>query len=153
MKYTSQIIVEVPIEEFVEKLDNHTNMKHWQQGLISFEHIYGDPGKVGAKMKLNYSIGNREMTLIETITETNLPKSLSLHYDSEGLHHIQKNHFESTQEGHTKWTSNIEFVPTSFKMRLMILILPKAFKKQSMKYLTAFKNFAETGASILNETT
>lgn len=36
MKYTSQIIIEVHLEQFVKKLDNHENMKHWQRCLESF---------------------------------------------------------------------------------------------------------------------
>ena len=54
MKYTTEIIVEVPIETFIKKFDSAENMKHWQRGLVSAEHVSGDPGQLGAKMKLNY---------------------------------------------------------------------------------------------------
>lgn len=152
MKYTSTIIIEVPIDTFVTILDNPENMKHWQRGLNSFEHVSGNPGSIGAKMKLNYAFGRRTMTLIETITENNLPHTLHMHYDAKGMHNIQENYFHETDEGYTKWVSKNEFVATSFLMRMMTVFMPKAFKKQSMQYLTDFKNFAEKGISVQNET-
>ena len=150
MKYTSQIIVEVPLEQFIKKLDSHENMKHWQRGLESFEHVSGDPGKIGAKMKLNYNFGKRKMTLIETITENRLPKELHVNYDTKGMHNLQQNYFEQTPEGFTKWVSINEFIPTNFFMRFMTLLAPKSFKKQSMSYLNDFKNFAEKEISVKN---
>lgn len=148
MKYTTQIIIEAPIETLVKKLDNQDNMKHWQRGLISFEHISGEPGKIGAKMKLNYKFGNKLMVLTETVTHNSLPNAFYANYDTKGVHSIQKNYFEITPQGHTKWICESEFVPTSFFMRMMILLMPKSFKKQSKTYLTDFKNFVEKGISI-----
>lgn len=148
MKYTSEIIVKIPLKEFIKKFDNHSNMKYWQRGLESFEHLYGNPGQVGAKMILNYKFGKRNISLIETITKNDLPKALYVNYDTKNMHNVQRNYFESTPEGHTKWISENEFIPRSFKMGIMTIIMPKAFKKQSMKYLNDFKNFAEKGTSI-----
>ncbi|WP_274474402.1 SRPBCC family protein [Mangrovimonas aestuarii] len=152
MKYSSKIIVEVPLEEFIEKLDNPENMKHWQRGLTGYKQISGTPGQVGAKMELNYKMGNRNMTLTETITHRNLPFEFHAHYDTKGMHNVQENYFEKTSEGHTKWTSKSEFIPTNFMMRMMTTFMAGAFKKQSMKYLQDFKNFAENGVSVANET-
>ncbi|APY00610.1 SRPBCC family protein [Lacinutrix venerupis] len=150
MKYTSQIIIKVPLEQFITILENHDNFKHWQRGLESFEHLSGDIGVVGSKIKLNYSLGNRKMELVETITETNLPHLLHLHYDTKGVHNIQQNYFESTAQGHTKWIIKNEFLATNFFMRSMMLLSPNIFKKQTIKYLNDFKNFAEKGISVKN---
>ena len=61
MKYTTEIIVNVPLKEFIKKLDNPENMKHWQRGLIDYDHISGTPGEIGSKMRLIYKLGKREM--------------------------------------------------------------------------------------------
>ena len=47
MKYTSEIIVELPLDKFMEKMDNSENMKHWQEGLVGYEQLVGNPGEVG----------------------------------------------------------------------------------------------------------
>lgn len=148
MKYTTEIIVEVPLQEFIKKLDNAENMKFWQKGLVSYDHQSGIPGKIGSKMLLKYKLGKREMELLETITHTDLPYELHMTYDMKGMHNVQKNYFTKTAEGYTKWTSENEFLATSFMLRMMTLLMPKAFKKQSKQYLIDFKNFAEKGTSI-----
>jgi hypothetical protein len=150
MKYTTEIIIEKPLEEVVKKMDSAENMKHWQEGLISTEHISGTPGKFGAKMKLNYDFGKRKMELIETITKQDFPNEFHATYTTKGVRNIQQNYFESTPEGYTKWISKNEFQPTNFMMNAMLFLMPGAFKKQTKKYMTNFKNFAEKGTSVSN---
>ena len=148
MKYTNEIIINLPLEECIKKLDSSENMKYWQRGLVNYEHISGDPGQIGSKMRLNYKFGKREMELIETITLNKLPSELHMTYDTKGMHNVQKNSFAKTDEGFTKWTSENEFLPTSFMLRMMTLLMPSAFKKQSLQYLKDFKNFAENDVSV-----
>ena len=147
MKYALEIIVNIPLEEFLRKFDNVENMKHWQRGLVSAEHISGTPGEFGAKMKLTYKFGSRKMELIETITKRNLPHEFHGTYTANGVNNIQENYFEETHDGFTKWISKSEFIPLSFMMKLMTILMPSTFKKQSLTYMKDFKNFAEKGTS------
>jgi hypothetical protein len=148
MKYTSEIIIGLPLDKFMEKMDNSENMKHWQKGLVSYEQLEGKPGEVGAKMKLSYKFKKREMELIETITHKKLPNEFNMTYTTKGMKNHVENLFEQTPEGQTKWTSNTEFIPQNFMMKLMTTFMKGAFKKQSMKYMLDFKNFAENGVSV-----
>ena len=148
MNYSVETIIELPLKEVIEKFDNPDNMKHWQRGLVSTEHLSGNPGEVGAKMKLSYQMGKRKMELIETITHKKLPHEFHGTYDVKGMHNVQENYFKENENGHTIWTSKSEFLPTTFIMRLMTLLMPKAFKKQSKLYMEDFKNFAEKGISV-----
>ncbi|WP_452229491.1 SRPBCC family protein [Lacinutrix sp. MEBiC02404] len=150
MKYTTEIVIKVPLEALIKKLFNADNMKHWQKDLTSFEHVSGTPGAIGNKMKLNYTIGKRKIALIETITHTNLPHEICLSYETKGMHNIQKNTFYKATEDHTKWICENEFLPSSFHYRMMLFFMPGAFKKQSKKYLVDFKKFAENQISIQN---
>ena len=151
MKYIIELVVKLPLDEFIKKFDNTDNLKHWQRGLISTEHISGNPGRYGAKMKLIYKFGKREMELMETVTHRNLPHEFHSNYDSKGIHSVQENYFEETPEGYTKWTSKNEFIPLGFTMWIMTLIMPNAFKKQSLQYMKDFKNFADKGKSGAHE--
>ena len=149
MKYTTEIVVNVPREEFIKKMDDPENMKHWQKGLLGYELLSKNPGQDGAQMSLSYKMGKREMTLVETIIKRNLPDELYMTYDAKGMHNIQKNHF--IEEGDkTRWVSESEFKFSGFGMKLMGLLMPGAFKKQSLKYMQDFKTFAETGKSVTN---
>lgn len=150
MKYTSEIIVDVPRTVFIEKLDNPENMRHWQQGLVKYKQLGNNPGEEGAQMELHYKMGKRELVMIETILKRNLPDEMHATYDAKGVHNIQHNYFEIVSPTQTRWRSESEFQFSGFFMKMMGFLMPGAFKKQSMKYLRDFKAFAEEGKTVSN---
>lgn len=150
MRYTTEIIIKKPIAEVIKKMNSFENMKHWQEGLISTEHISGTPGSFGAIMELTYKFGKRKMEITETITKQDYPNEFHATYTSKGIRNIQENYFETTENNFTKWTVLNIFEPTTFAMSAMLFFMPKAFKKQTKKYMTNFKNFVENGTSLYN---
>lgn len=143
MKYTSEIEINKPLEQVIELFDNPDNLSKWMEGLQSFEHISGTPGEVGAKSKLVFKMGKRNMEMIETITVKNLPDEFSGTYEVNGIFNIVKNKFVKLSDTKTKHITENEFILKGF-MRIFAFLMPGAFKKQSMKYLIAFKQFAES---------
>lgn len=143
MKYTQEIIINKPIKEVVALFDNPNNLYEWMEGLQKFEHLSGTPGEPGAKSKLLFKMGNREIEMIETITARDLPTEFSGTYEANGVFNIQKNKFISISDNQTKHVTENEFQFKGVMMKLMGFLMPGAFKKQSYKYLKAFKTFAE----------
>lgn len=143
MKYTQEIIINKPIKEVVALFDNPNNLYEWMEGLQKFEHLSGTPGEPGAKSKLLFKMGNREIEMIETITVRDLPTEFSGTYEANGVFNIQKNKFISIADNQTKHVTENEFQFKGVMMKLMGFLMPGAFKKQSYKYLKAFKTFAE----------
>lgn len=142
MNYSSAIEIDRPIDKVVELFDNPENMAKWMKGLQSFEPISGKPGQVGAKSLLKFKMGKREIEMIETITVSNLPEEFSGTYEAKGVFNIVKNKFVSLPGNRTKYISEQEFQFKGF-MKVIGFLMPGAFKKQSMKYLTDFKHFVE----------
>ncbi|MDX5347712.1 MAG: SRPBCC family protein [Hymenobacteraceae bacterium] len=142
MKYTNEIEIDLPREKVVELFENPDNMKYWQPGLQSFEHISGTPGQPGAKSRLRYKMGKREIEMIETITKSSLPDEFNGLYETNGVYNVMNNRFIPVSENKTKWVSESEFQFSGF-MKLMGWLMPGAFRKQSQKYLDDFKAFAE----------
>ena len=142
MNYSQQIEINIPREKVIELFDNPDNMKHWQPGLISYEHLSGDHGKPGAKMLLRYKMGKRKIEMIETITVRDLPNEFSGTYEAKGVWNMVKNTFTEPSDGSTIWLSENEFKFKGF-MKIMAAVMPGAFKKQSFKYMQQFKEFAE----------
>ncbi|MBO0331925.1 SRPBCC family protein [[Muricauda] lutisoli] len=149
MKYTTEIVVDVSREEFIKKMDDPDNMKHWQRGLVGYEQLSANPGQEGSRMSLSYEMGKRKIDMVETIIKRNLPEEIHMTYDTKGVHNIQKNYFKE-ENGSTRWISESEFQFSGFGMKLMGFLMPGAFKKQSLKYMQDFKAFAENGTSVLN---
>ena len=150
MKYTTEITVNIPRADFIEKFDSTENMRHWQKGLISYKMLSGPPGQEGSTMELSYKIGKREVTMVETIIRNNFPYEFHATYDAKGVHNIQKNYFNDIDGNKTQWISESEFHFSGLFMKIMAFMMPGAFKKQSLEFLNDFKAFAEEGKSHIS---
>lgn len=142
MKYNVETEINLPIAKVIELFENPDNMSKWQPGFISLEHLSGTPGKDGAKSILKYKMGKREIEMIETITNNNLPHEFHGTYEAKNVYNIQQNFFTEIGSNKTKWVSNCEFQLNGF-MKVLGWLMPGMFKKQSQKYLDLFKAFAE----------
>lgn len=142
MKYQNEIGLDLPVNRVIELFDNPDNMKHWQPGLESFEHLSGTPGQPGAKSRIKYKMGKREIDMIETITKRNLPEEFAGTYETKGVYNLISNKFIPVGPNKTKWVTDTEFQFSGF-MKLIGFFMPGAFKKQSQEFLQNFKNFAE----------
>ena len=151
MKYKIEIKVAVPRPVFIEKMDSIENLKHWQEGLLEARPITDIQGEAGSKMKLRYKMNNREIEMVEKIISINLPESMTAEYTTRGVKNIQHNTFVDNADGTTTWIADNEFIFSSLALKVMGFLMPKAFKKQSYKYMKAFKNFAENGTSLVEE--
>jgi len=146
MKYKNEVVINAPRETVVALFDDPAQMKEWQPGFVSMELIEGDQGQVGAKQKLHYKMGKRDIEMIETITARNLPENYTVTYKAKGVFNIVDNHFEDLGDKTTRYTTLNEFKMKGF-MKFFAWLMPGAFKKQSQKYMEDFKAFVEREAS------
>ncbi len=143
MKYTNETIINLPLDKVVELFDSAENLSKWMEGLQSYEHLSGTPGQPGAKARLKFKMGGRDMEMIETITANHLPHELSGTYEMNGVVNTISNKFEKISENQTRYYTENEFKFHGF-MQFVAFLMPGAFKRQSQKYLDAFKKFAES---------
>lgn len=142
MRYTIELIINLPRDQVIKLFDSFENLKLWQEGLVSHEHLSGEPGQPGAKTKLLYDMGRRRVEMIETIITRNLPDEFSGTYDAKGVHNIVRNFFHDEGDT-TRWVLDSDFRFHGM-MRLMSLFMPSSmFKKQTRQTMEAFKAFAE----------
>ena len=142
MKFTVEIKINLARNKAIELFDSTENLKKWQPGLLSFEHQSGTPGEVGAKSRLQYKMGKREIEMVETITVKNLPDEFSGIYEAKGVWNEVKNYFYEVDKNTTKWVSENEFRCSGF-IKIIAFFMPGSFKKETMKYLEYFKEFTE----------
>jgi hypothetical protein len=88
-------------------------------------------------------MGNRIVEMTETILVRNLPDEFTGSYEAKGVYNIVKNRFQKITDDKTKYITEQEFQFKGF-MKCIAFLMPGAFKKQSVKYLNSFKNFAES---------
>ena len=148
MNYSLEIEIDQPRDKVIELWDNIDNLAFWQPGYLGCEHLSGEPGAVGAKSKLSYKNRGREVVIVETITSAKLPDEFAATFEAKGMHIAQTNTFAEAGEGRTRWVSVNDVKVSGIMMRLITLLMPGCFKKESLKYMTNFKAFAETGADV-----
>jgi len=149
-KYSVSIDINAPIDEVIKRFDNPDLMKEWMNGLISFEHLSGEPGQPGAKSKLVFQMGKRRVEMVETIKVRNLPKEFSGTYEANGVYNEVGNFF-TAKDAHTTHYETTQLFEFKGFMKVIGFLFPGAFKKQSMKYLEDFKAFVERDYAMNND--
>ncbi|MCP4132753.1 MAG: SRPBCC family protein [bacterium] len=148
MKFTCVVEIDLPVETVIELYDSPENLKKWQDGFVSIEHLSGSPGEPGAKSKLIYTIGKRTIELIETIIKKDLPREFSALYEAETMVNTMKNQFTSPDPNRTIFDMEIEYTKFNGVIpKMMSFFMPGIFKKQTQKWLNQFKTFAEEEGS------
>ena len=122
MKYSCEVTIAKPRDKVIELFDNSDNMARWQQGLQSYEHISGEPGQPGAKMRLNYDMNGRKVEMVETITSRNFPDEFSGTYEAKGVMNWVTNRFYEEGADKTRWVLDTEFKFSGFNDRMASLI-------------------------------
>lgn len=147
MKFKCSVDINLSREKVIELFDSAENMKYWQDGFVSFEHLSGEAGEVGAKSRIMYDMNGKEMELIETITVKNFPDEFSGTYVHKHMTNSMVNKFEWLAANKTRWTAEIEYTQLNgIMIKMMAFLMPGMFKKQTQKWLNQFKEFAEKTA-------
>lgn len=142
MKYTETITINKPRDAVIALFDDPDNLGKWQEGFVSMEHLDGTPGEPGARSRLLYRTGKREIEMVETLEQRDLPERFTAIYEARNVWNRHQNRFEEAGNA-TRWTVTSEFVCTGLFMRALTLLMPGAFRKQTRKSMSDFKDFAE----------
>ena len=142
MKYTTDILINLPRETVIELFDNPENLHKWQPGLKSFTHLEGKAGEVGARSELIYESRKGDLVMTETILARQLPEHFQMAYKSRGVYNVVENWFTEKEPGLTLWRT-VNFFRFSGLMMLMVPFMKQAFIHNTMLNMDRFKLFAE----------
>jgi hypothetical protein len=142
MKYTAEILINLPRSKVLEFFDHTENLYKWQPGLKRLTHLEGRPGEEGARSELIYEGRKGDLRITETITTKKLPEQFHMVYRSRGVYNEVENWFLEEEAGTTLWRTVNSF---RFKgmMMLMAPFMKRAFIHHTMLNMDRFKLFAE----------
>ena len=142
MNYTLELQIKQPIDVVGELIGDPGLRQSWQPDLLGIEPVEGEPGKQGSTALLKYRMGKAVLEMKETIVENRLPHQFASTYEADKVWNLVVNDFEETAAGRTKWTFTSEFRCRGL-LKAMAFFMPGMFRKQSLKYMKQFKDFAE----------
>ncbi|GAB3899491.1 hypothetical protein GCM10029964_085500 [Kibdelosporangium lantanae] len=162
MKYTVSIEIDLPRERVVQMLADPAHLPKWLRGLVLHEPLSGVHGAVGTKSRVVMRMGQRKIECTEIITRREpvelrgIPKGSVVHFDreiaGEGMWSAMRDRLTEAGPEKTLWVSESEYRYSGLLMRLVGLLMPGAFRKQSQQHMRDFKAFAEQGKTSAKRT-
>jgi hypothetical protein len=158
MKYTVSIEIALPRERVVQLLADPAHLSKWLRGLVLHEPLTGVHGQVGTTSRVVMQMGEQEIECTETITRREpvdlhgIPRESVVHFDREivgkGMWSAVRDRLTETGPETTLWVSENEYRFSGLVMRLVGLLMPGTFRKQSRQHMQDFKAFAVHGKDV-----
>ena len=158
MKYSVKIEINMPLEEVAQLLAEPAHLPKWLRGLVLHEPLSGAHGQAGTRSQVVFQVGQQKIEGIETITRREpadlrvIPKGSTVHFEreivTEGMWNAVRDRLTETGPNTTLWVSESEYRFSSWLMRLVGILMPGTFRKQSLQYKQDFKAFAEQGKDV-----
>ncbi|OIQ30944.1 MAG: hypothetical protein BM564_01660 [Bacteroidetes bacterium MedPE-SWsnd-G2] len=142
MKYSLKNTINKPHDEVITHFTNPDGLKHWMEGFERLERISGEAHSEGSKTNFHFIFKNKPMVIAETILEQNLPHQIKFAYESKMGYNEVEMKFEKASDNSTTQINNSYF-ELNGPMKYIGFLMKPLMKKQSLKYMTAFKAYAE----------
>jgi len=158
MKYTVSIEIAMPLEEVAQLLADPAHISKWLRGVVLHEPLSGVHGHVGTKSRVVMEMGQQKFEATETITRRepadlgSIPKGSVVYFEreivTEGMWNAARERLTEAGPDTTLWVSENEYRFSSLLMRLVGILMPGTFRKQSLQHMQDFKAFAEHGKDV-----
>lgn len=158
MKYTVSTEIALPQEQVAQLLADPAHLPKWLRGLVLHEPLSGVHGQVGTRSRVVMQMGEQKFEGIETITRREptdmhgIPTGSVVHFEREiegaGMWSVTRDRLTEAGPDATRWESENEYRFSGVMMRLVGLLMPGAFRKQSLQHMQDFKAFAEQGRDV-----
>lgn len=158
MKYTVSIEIAMPLEQVAPLLADPAHIPKWLRGVVLHEPLSGVHGQVDTKSRVVMEMGQQKFEATETITRREpadlriIPKGSVVHFEreivGEGMWSAVREQLTEAGPDTTLWVSENEYRFSGLLMRLVGLLMPGTFRKQSLQHMQDFKAFAEQGKDV-----
>ena len=139
-------------------LADPAHLQKWLRGLVLHEPLNGEHGQLGTTSRVVMQLGKQKVECTETITRRepvdlhDIPEDSVFHFDreivGEGMWNAVRDQLTVTGPQTTLWQSESEYRFSGVLMRLVGLLMPGVFRKQSQQHMQDFKAFAEHGEDV-----
>ncbi|MCY0986421.1 SRPBCC family protein [Nannocystis sp. ILAH1] len=158
MKFTVSIEIALPRERAAQMLADPAHLPKWLRGLVLHEPLKGAHGQLGTTSRVVLQMGKQKFECTETVTRRepvdlhDIPSGSVVHFDREivgdGMWSAVRDRLTEAGPQTTLWESESEYRFSGLMMRMVGLLMPGAFRKQSQQHMQDFKAFAERGEDV-----
>jgi len=158
MKYTVSMEIAQPRERVAQLLADPAHLPKWLRGMVLHEPLNGVHGQLGTTSRVVMQMGQQTIEGTETITRREpvdlhgIARESVVHFEREivvkGMWNAASERLTEIGPETTLWVSENEYKFNGLLMRLVGLLMPGAFRKQSLQHMRDFKAFAEHGTDV-----
>jgi uncharacterized membrane protein len=140
--YTTQVSVNIPVEEVFKTFNNSENIKNWIPEIISFDVVKENIGKTGSIYKIVVENQGQKIAMTEKVMAFVPNEKVTLFFDAENM--LKTDDYLFTEkDGITTITLNTSCQSESYVMACMFPYFKGTFQEQDQTYLNNFKKYIE----------
>ena len=144
MKYTIEVDIDAPVQAVAAVAAQPAEWKNWLEGLNEYEHLSGEDGKAGARYRLVFQTGKREMGFTAEILQSELPELMRMQMDACNLLATSTTRIRAVATGQTRYSSEQDFAFKGVFNKIIGFVLQREFKAQTRRHLANFKRLVES---------
>ena len=158
MKYRNSIEIAQPRARVAQLLADPVHLPYWLRGMVLHEPVHGEHGQLGTESRVVLQSGKQTFEITETITRrapadlTVIPHNTVVDFEREsigpGMWSVVRDRLTEVDPQTTLWVSDSEYRFDGLLMRVVGLVMPGTFRKQSQQHMDDFKAFAEHGTDV-----
>jgi hypothetical protein len=158
MKYSNMIEIAQSRERVAQLLADPAYLPRWLRGMVLHEPIHGVHGQLGTESRVVMQSGQQRFEITETITRRdptdlhNIPRDTVVDFEresvGEGMWNRVRDRLTEVDAETTHWVSESEYRFDGLLLRMVGLVMPGTFRKQSQQHMEDFKAFAERGIDV-----
>ena len=146
MNCSCVILINKPIQQVWDYVNNPDHLKLWLNDFVRYEHLTGDMNapKIGDTSSHTYDQNGKEFTMTEKIVAYDPPHHIKLFMTHKMFDMDVVNSFEEMSPTQTKLIATAVSVRASLLMKVMMLFMPnKKMQRDHEKQIEKLRNLIE----------
>ncbi len=146
--YGSKIVVDKPITEAWNVMNDESKVSQWLEGMTKMEHISGEKGKVGQVTRYTYNQDGQESIIVETMKSIKPEEHVAMDFVMEDVMTMDYRMDLSTENGKTIIQSTSTTEGIGMFMRSMISFMEGSMQQQEDLNMGKLKEVIEGNKTV-----
>lgn len=140
--FTNETIVNLPRDKTASLYVDIQYFPEWQKNFISHK-LLNEGGTATEVAEVSYNIAGKTLTFIRKVLKSDLPKSIVVTFEIEGVRQIVVSEFMVVNDEQCKLVSTVTISSTSTVVQAIFEQITTVFQAQTTFMQSNFKRFAE----------
>ena len=147
ISYTSEIIVDKPLQEAWSVMNDESKISQWLKGITKVEHISGEKGKVGAVTKYTFMQDGQESIVLETLKAIRPNEQVAMDFVIEEVMAMDYQVDFNEKEGKTHIKSSTTTKGIGLFMQSMVSFMQGSMQTQEDENMNNLKTLIESNTT------